>query len=254
MASQKTASPNPLTYAELNLQTKLSADDNFAETIERDDKYGIVDKYLFPYSPQPPEESPPPPPVSVSPTPYTLSAPSRILSSSLSHHSHASNSDGYGNVPSGYVSASAYERYGSLKRSQLRQMSQDAVSYDRYGTRAFEFLLFFNHLKATVKQTNRRVVFDRYGSLKRGASLHGSYHDNLNGSNCLERYNSQKHSVITPTMPEDFPDDFIMPISSQTLSSSLGHDLQQHSNELAALRQLQLQQQLQYEQTIDETE
>jgi hypothetical protein len=93
---------------------------------------------------------------------------------------------------------------------------------------------------------------DRYGSLKRGSSLHGSYHDNLNGG--LERYGSLKRGKITPTMLED-TSDYIMPISSRILSNSLSQDLQHHSNELAALRQLQLQQQqMQYEQTIVETE
>ena len=70
----------------------------------------------------------------------------------------------------------------------------------------------------------------------------------------MDRYGSLKRGKITPTMLED-TSDYIMPISSRMLSGSLSHDLQQHSNELAALRQLQLQQQqLQYEHTIAETE
>ncbi|XP_023246804.1 protocadherin-like wing polarity protein stan [Copidosoma floridanum] len=180
LASTKTASPNPLTYVELNLHhPKLHPDENYSET---DEKLNIADKYLFGDEPI---HKP------MSPTPYILSTPSRILSSSLSHHSQTSNHDNYGN---GY---------------------------------------------------------DRYGSLKRGGSLHSSYHDNLNTG--LERYGSLKRGKITPTMLEDTPD-YIMPINSRILSGSLGHDLQQHNNEFAALRQLQIQQQMQYEQTIAETE
>ncbi|XP_016844332.1 protocadherin-like wing polarity protein stan isoform X2 [Nasonia vitripennis] len=225
MASTKTASPNPMSYAELNLHhAKMHPDaENYSETEE---KFHIADKYLYPYtSPedelhqhqlhlqqqqQPSSHGP------MSPTPYMLSMPSRILSSSMSHHSQTSNHDNFTN---------GYERYGSLKRGQaLHKMNHDNLSYSD----------------------------SRYGSLKRGGSLHGSYHDNLNTG--LERYGSLKRGKITPTMLED-PSDYIMPISSRTLSGSLGHDLQQHSNELAALRQLQLQQQqLHYEHTIAETE
>ncbi|KAL7299168.1 hypothetical protein TKK_0007766 [Trichogramma kaykai] len=219
LASQKTASPNPLTYAELNLQTKLHGDDNFAE---QDEKYGVVDKYMYPYSP--PDELAPPVPTTMSPTPYILSDPSRILNSSLSHHSQMSNLDGYGSTGNGYGSGSGYERYGSLKRGQMHKINQASIEYDRYG------------------------------SLKRGGSLHGSYHDSLN--NGLDRFGSIKRGggKMTPTLLDDCATDYIMPISSRTLTESLSHDLQQHSNELAALRQLQLQQQLQYEHTIDETE
>lgn len=117
-------------------------------------------------------------------------------------------------------------------------------------TLSFDFL---NQVEWIILCTiKKKFIYFRYGSLKRGGSLHGSYHDNLNTG--MDRYGSLKRGKITPTMLEDTTD-YIMPISSRTLSGSLSHDLQQHSNELAALRQLQIhQQQMQYEQTIAETE
>lgn len=82
--------------------------------------------------------------------------------------------------------------------------------------------------------------------------MHGSYHDNLNTG--LDRYGSLKRGKLTPTMLEDTADSYIMPTSTRMLSGSLSHGLQQHTNEIAALRQLQIQQQMQYEHTIEETE
>lgn len=181
MASNKTSSPNPLPYPDMNSPQKMQQDDNCSEGEEK--HHHIQEKYLFPYTAE--EDH------TVSPTPYMLSMSSRILASSLSHHS---------------------------------QNSQHE-----------------NHSGS-----------ERYGSLKRGQSLHGSHHDNLSGS---ERYGSLKRGKITPTVLDDAPE-YILPMSGRILSSSLTHDLH-HSNELAALRQQQQQQHLQqqhYEQTITETE
>ena len=126
MASTKTASPNPLTYAELNLHhPKLHPDENYSETEE---KFHIGDKYMYPYTTteeemqlqqqQQLQQQVHPP---LSPTPYMLSMPSRILSSSMSHHSQTSNHDNFNN---------GYERYGSLKRGQaLHKMNHDNLSY-----------------------------------------------------------------------------------------------------------------------------
>lgn len=121
VASTKGAvSPNPLSYAELNLHhPKLHSDENYSEL---DDKFHGVDKYMYPYTASVDEQPPLPigqPPMS--PTPYMLSMPSRILSSSMSHHSQASNPDNYSN---------GYERYGSLKRGQaLHKMNTDNLGY-----------------------------------------------------------------------------------------------------------------------------
>ena len=87
---------------------------------------------------------------------------------------------------------------------------------------------------------------ERYGSLKKGQSLHSSQHDNLNGS---DRYGSLKRCKITPMVLDGAPE-YILPMSDRILSSSLSHDLQ-YSNELAALREHQ---QPEYEQTIAEAE
>lgn len=57
----------------------------------------------------------------VSPTPYTLSMSSRILASSMSHHSQASNHDNY----------SGSDKYGSLKRGQGSQ-HDDILTSDIY--------------------------------------------------------------------------------------------------------------------------
>ncbi|XP_046828165.1 protocadherin-like wing polarity protein stan isoform X1 [Vespa crabro] len=176
MASNKTSSPNPLPYPEMNSPQKSQLDENYSEGEEK--IHHVGEKYLFPYTAE--EDH------TISPTPYMLSMSTRILASSMSHHSQNSNHE---------------------------NMSGS----------------------------------ERYGSLKRGQSLHGSQHDNMSGS---ERYGSLKRGKITPTVLEDAPE-FILPMSGRILSSSLTHDLQ-HSNELAALRQQQQQQQ--YEQTITETE
>ncbi|KAK0088102.1 hypothetical protein PV325_013198 [Microctonus aethiopoides] len=176
IASNKTSSPNPLPYPDINSPQKMHPDENCSESEEK--HHHINEKYLFPYTAE--EDH------TVSPTPYMLSMSSRILGSSLSHHSQNSNHD--------------------------------------------------NHSGS-----------ERYGSLKRGQSIHGSHHDNLSGS---ERYGSLKRGKITPTVLEDSPE-YILPMSGRILSSSLTHDLH-HSNELAALRQQQQQQH--YEQTITETE
>ncbi|XP_024946918.1 protocadherin-like wing polarity protein stan isoform X2 [Cephus cinctus] len=180
MASNKTSSPNPLPYPDINSPQKNHPDDNYSEGEEK--LHHIGEKYLFPYTAE--EDH------TVSPTPYMLSMSSRILASSMSHHSQNSNHD-------------------NLSSSE------------------------------------------RYGSLKRGQTLHGSQHDTLSGS---ERYGSLKRGKVTPSVLEDAPD-YILPMSARILSSSLTHDLQ-HSNELAALRQQQQQQpqQQQYEQTITETD
>lgn len=123
-ASIKTASPNPpLTYAELNLhhQSEPDLDENFSE-LEK--KLQAPDKYMYSYTIVEDEfrsgsshsiKAP------LSPTPYTLSTPSRILNSSLSHHSQTSNHDNYNN---------SFERYGSLKRGQyLKKMTYDSLNY-----------------------------------------------------------------------------------------------------------------------------
>ncbi|XP_015521680.1 protocadherin-like wing polarity protein stan isoform X1 [Neodiprion lecontei] len=172
MASNKTSSPNPLPYPDMNSPQKNHPDENYSEGEEK--LHHIGEKYLFPYTAE--EDH------TISPTPYMLPMSSRILASSLSHHSQNSNHD-------------------NLSGSE------------------------------------------RYGSLKRGQSLHGSQHDNLSSS---ERYGSLKRGKITPSVLET--PEYILPMSGRILSSSLTHDLQ-HSNELAALRQQQ-----QYEQTITETE
>jgi len=178
MASNKTSSPNPLPYPEINSPPKSQPDENYSEGEEK--VHHLGEKYLFPYTAE--EDH------TVSPTPYMLSMSSRILASSMSHHSQNSNHE-------------------NLSGSE-----------------------------------------QRYGSLKRGQSLHGSQHDNLSGS---ERYGSLKRGKMgTSAMLENTPE-YILPMSGRILSSSLTHDLQ-HSNELAALRQQQ--QQPQYEQTITETE
>ncbi|XP_012288367.1 protocadherin-like wing polarity protein stan [Orussus abietinus] len=174
MASNKTSSPNPLPYPDMNSPQKNQTDENYSEGEEK--LHHLGEKYLFPYTAE--EDH------TVSPTPYMLSMSSRILASSMSHHSQHSNHE-------------------NLSGSE------------------------------------------RYGSLKRGQSLHGSRQDNLSGS---ERYGSLKRGKVTPTVLEDSPE-YILPLSGRILSSSLTHDLQ-HSNELAALRQ----QQPSYEQTITETE
>lgn len=179
MASNKTSSPNPLPYPEMNSPPKSQPDENYSEGEEK--VHHLGEKYLFPYTAE--EDH------TVSPTPYMLSMSSRILASSMSHHSQNSNHE-------------------NLSGSE-----------------------------------------QRYGSLKRGQSLHGSQHDNLSGS---ERYGSLKRGKMgAPAVLENTPE-YILPMSGRILSSSLTHDLQ-HSNELAALRQQQ-QQQPQYEQTITETE
>ncbi|XP_066601005.1 protocadherin-like wing polarity protein stan [Prorops nasuta] len=175
MASNKTSSPNPLPYPEINSPQKGQLDENYSEGEEK--LHHLGEKYLFPYTAE--EDH------TVSPTPYMLSMSSRILASSMSHHSQNSNHENH----------SGSEKYGSLKKNQ---------------------------------------------------SLHGSQHENLSGS---ERYGSLKRGKVTPTVLEDSPE-YILPMSGRILSSSLTHDLQ-HSNELAALRQ---QQQQHYEQTIAETE
>ena len=127
LASTKTASPNPLTYAELNL--KLDGD-NYAEL-----PLG-TDKYLYPYST---DDNP------VSPTPYILSAPSRILGSSLSQHSQGSSNHDVNNYGSGL------DRYGSLKRNHGSvHKINDVGSYDRYVFQKFVFTemryLFLNEV------------------------------------------------------------------------------------------------------------
>ncbi|XP_043283002.1 protocadherin-like wing polarity protein stan isoform X2 [Venturia canescens] len=192
MASNKTSSPNPLPYPDMSSPQKLAQqDDNCSESEEKHHHLG--EKYLFPYTAE--EDH------TVSPTPYMLSMSSRILGSSLSHHSQNSNHD--------------------------------------------------NHSSS-----------ERYGSLKRGQTLHGSHHDNLGTP---ERYGSLKRGKLGSSILEDAPE-YILPMSGRILSSSLNHDLH-HSNELAALRQQQShhhhqqqqqqqQQQVQqhYEQTITETD
>lgn len=198
MASNKTSSPNPLPYPDMNSPQKLAQqDDNCSESEEKHHHLG--EKYLFPYTAE--EDH------TVSPTPYMLSMSSRILGSSLSHHSQNSNHD--------------------------------------------------NHSSS-----------ERYGSLKRGQTLHGSHHDNLATP---ERYGSLKRGKLGSSILEDAPE-YILPMSGRILSSSLNHDLH-HSNELAALRQQQQpppppphhlhhhphhqphqQVQQHYEQTITETE
>lgn len=150
-------------------------DENCSEVEEK--LHHLGEKYLFPYTAE--EDH------TVSPTPYLLSMSSRILNSSMSHHSQNSNHEN--------VSGS-----------------------------------------------------ERYGSLKRGQSLHGSQHDNLNST---DRYGSLKRGKITPTVLEGTPE-YILPMSDRILASSLTHDLQ-YSNELAALREHQ---QPEYEQTIAEAE
>lgn len=179
IASNKTSSPNPLPYPEMSSPQKNQPDENYSEGEEK--VHHLGEKYLFPYTAE--EDH------TISPTPYMLSMSSRILGSSMSHHSQNSNHE---------------------------NMSGS----------------------------------ERYGSLKRGQSIHGSQHDNFSGS---ERYGSLKRGKMTPTLVEDCTPEYILPMSGRILSSSLTHDLQ-HSNELAALRQQQQQQQQQYEQTITETE
>lgn len=177
MASNKTSSPNPLPYPDMS-SPKGHAEDNYSEGEEK--LHHIADKYLFPYTAE--EDH------TASPTPYTLSMSSRILGSSMSHHSQNSNHE-------------------NLSGSE------------------------------------------RYGSLKRGQSLHGSQQENLSGS---EKYGSLKRNKMPAgVMGEDTPD-YILPMSGRILSSSLTHDLQ-HSNELAGLRQ-QHQQHYEPHQTIAETE
>ena len=222
IASNNTTSPNSLPYGDLNILHKLHPDDNY---LERDEKIQIPDKYLYSFVPEEEYKEH----NATSPSPYMLSAPSRILNSSLSHHSQGSNHETH--------SVGGNDRYGSLKRGQ-HQMPQQGY-----------------FLEGQLGIPNS---FERYGSLRRGQSLHGSYHDNLN-VNGLDRYGSLKRhnqGKITPTLLEDSTDYIITPIGSrmQPLSTSLGQDLQ-YSNELAALRTLQLQQQqMHYEQTIAETE
>ncbi|XP_033222286.1 protocadherin-like wing polarity protein stan isoform X3 [Belonocnema kinseyi] len=176
IASNKTSSPNPLPYPDMNSPLKNQIDENCSEGEEK--VHHLGEKYLFPYTAE--EDH------TASPTPYMLSMSSRILNSSLSHHSQASNHD-------------------NLSGSE------------------------------------------RYGSLKRGQSLHGSQHDNLNGS---DRYGSLKRGKITPSVL-DGTTDYILPMSDRILSSSLAHDLQ-YSNELAALREQHPQPE--YEQTIAEAD
>ncbi|XP_063987386.1 protocadherin-like wing polarity protein stan [Diachasmimorpha longicaudata] len=176
MASNKTSSPNPLPYPDINSPQKL--EENCSEGEEK--PHHIGEKYLFPYTAE--EDH------TISPTPYMLSMSSRILGSSLSHHSQGSHHD--------------------------------------------------NHSGS-----------ERYGSLKRGTSLHGSHHDNLSGS---ERYGSLKRGKITANVL-DAPE-YILPMGGRMLATSLSHDLH-HSGELAALRAQQHQQhQPHYGQTITETE
>ncbi|XP_012235255.2 protocadherin-like wing polarity protein stan [Linepithema humile] len=179
MASNKTSSPNPLPYPEMSSPPKSQPDENYSEGEEK--VHHLGEKYLFPYTAE--EDH------TVSPTPYMLSMSSRILASSMSHHSQNSNHE-------------------NLSGSE-----------------------------------------QRYGSLKRGQSLHGSQHDNLSGS---ERYGSLKRGKMAASAVLENTPEYILPMSGRILSSSLTHDLQ-HSNELAALRQQQ-QQQPHYEQTITETE
>lgn len=159
---------------------KGHTEDNFSEGEEK--LHHVAEKYLFPYTAE--EDH------TISPTPYTLSMSSRILGSSMSHHSQNSNHE-------------------NLSGSE------------------------------------------RYGSLKRGQSLHGSQQDNLSGS---DKYGSLKRNKLPPgVMAEDTPD-YILPMSGRILSSSLTHDLQ-HSNELAGLAGLRQQQQhYEQHQTIAETE
>ncbi|XP_051163355.1 protocadherin-like wing polarity protein stan isoform X2 [Leptopilina boulardi] len=179
IASNKTSSPNPLPYPDINSPMKMNQmDENCSEVEEK--LHHVGEKYLFPYTAE--EDH------TVSPTPYLLSMSSRILNSSMSHHSQNSNHE---NISGGS---------------------------------------------------------ERYGSLKRGQSLHGSQHDNLNGNN-TDRYGSLKRGKITPTVLEGKPE-YILPMSDRILASSLTHDLQ-YSNELAALRE---QQQPEYKQTIAEAE
>lgn len=117
MASTKTASPNPISYAELNLQHQVGSE----YCTDAEDKFHAADKYLFPYGPPLDDELQSPPSLQpMSPVPYTLSMPSRILGSSLSHHSQGSNHDNY----NGH-----YDRYGSLKRSQMHKINHDNISY-----------------------------------------------------------------------------------------------------------------------------
>ncbi|KAF7994935.1 hypothetical protein HCN44_004407 [Aphidius gifuensis] len=181
IASNKTSSPNPLPYPDMSSPNKLQIDDNCSDHNDDKHHHHHHEKYSFPYTAE--EDH------TVSPTPYLLSMSSRILASSMSHHSQNSNNDNLS-------------------------------------------------------------ISERYGSLKRGQSIHGSHHDNIS---ITERYGSLKRGggggKITPTLIEDSPD-YILPMSGRILSSSLSHDLH-HSNELAALRQQQLPH---YEQTITETE
>lgn len=179
IASNKTSSPNPLPYPDISSPQKLHGDENFTDN---DDKHHhhINEKYLFPYTAE--EDH------TVSPTPYLLSMSSRILGSSMSHHSQNSNHD-------------------NLSGSE------------------------------------------RYGSLKRGQSIHSSHNDNICSTDI--RYGSLKRpGKLTTNIIQDTPE-YILPMSGRILTSSLNnHDLH-HSNELAALRQQQLPH---YEQTITETE
>jgi hypothetical protein len=127
LASTKTASPNPLSYADLNLHhPKLQPDENYSEVEE---KFHVADKYLYPYMPgdeelhlqQQQQQQQHQLLQPSSPTPYMLSMPSRILSSSLSHHSQTSNHDNFNN---------GYDRYGSLKKGQaLHKMNHDNLGY-----------------------------------------------------------------------------------------------------------------------------
>ncbi|XP_008557612.1 protocadherin-like wing polarity protein stan [Microplitis demolitor] len=132
IASNKTSSPNPLPYPDLSPPQKLGPhDENYSEGEEKvNPGNGGGEKYLFPYTAE--EDH------TVSPTPYLLSMSSRILSSSMSHHSQNSNHDN---------NHSGSERYGSLKRGQSQSQSRQSL----HGS-------LHDNLNAA----------DRYGSLKRG--------------------------------------------------------------------------------------
>ncbi|XP_044577360.1 protocadherin-like wing polarity protein stan isoform X2 [Cotesia glomerata] len=181
IASNKTSSPNPLPYPPDDISSPLKFggagehDNNYSEgedKISSNQNYNHIggsysgggggggggEKYLFPYTAE--EDH------TVSPTPYLLSMSSRILGSSLSHHSHNSNQDNH----------SGSERYGSLKRGQSQSLHgslhDNLNAVDRYGS------LKRGKITPTVLEDMPEYILPITGRILSSSLTHDLHHSN----------------------------------------------------------------------------
>ncbi|KAG7212572.1 hypothetical protein KM043_012871 [Ampulex compressa] len=175
MASNKTSSPNPLPYPEMSSPQKSQPDENYSEGEEK--VHHIGEKYLFPYTAE--EDH------TVSPTPYMLSMSSRILASSMSHHSQNSN----------HENMSGSERYGSLKRGQSLQSSQheNMNGSERYGS------LKRGTITPSVLEDAPEYILPMSGRILSSSLTHDLQHSNELAAIRQQQQQQQYEQTITET-------------------------------------------------------